>query len=127
MFWTTSKATVQLISLQQCNNVIMASCNKLGRRSIIRAARATTNNQPTNRAPIELARLIFAKNSQKYIFWGKNGRFCAKHPIYSGESKRHLLCIVFWVGHGTKWAGKTVFGYVAVLHISAIASRVLVL
>ena len=46
--------------------------------------RATTTNRPTNsnRAPNELARPICAQES---IFWGKNGRFWAKHPNYFGN------------------------------------------
>ena len=74
--------------------------------------RATTTNQPTNRAPNKLARLICAKES---IFWDKNGRFWAKHPNnFVREEKfwythirkplRHLSHIHLLVRHETKWA-----------------------
>ena len=68
--------------------------------------RATTTNQPTNRAPNEPARPIFAQES---ILWGKNGRFWAKHLNYFGIEQmflyphirkpiRHLIPIVSWSG-----------------------------
>ena len=80
--------------------------------------RATTTNQPTNRAPNESAGPICA---QEIIFWGTNGCFWAKHPNYfEREQKlwyphiwkppRHIVCIVFLVGQGTKWAKKKIFG-----------------
>ena len=45
------------------------------------------------------------------MFWGKNGRFWAKHPLGGSKSSgttrirktpRYLVPIVFLVGHGTK-------------------------
>ena len=68
--------------------------------------RATTTNQPTNRAPNELARPLYAQES---IFWGKNGRFLAKRPNYVGreqkfwypQSKNHwltLFALFYWLG-----------------------------
>ena len=51
-------------------------------------ARATTTNQPTNRAPNEPASPICAHAS---IFWVKNGRFWAKHSINRKQK--------FWYPH----------------------------
>ena len=76
--------------------------------------RATTTNQPTNRAPNEPARPLCAQES---IFWSKNGRFRAKHPYYVGREQkfwyphigkplRHLVRIVILVMHGGKWIRK---------------------
>ena len=50
--------------------------NKVNRCPAIHSPRATTTNQPTNRAPNEPARPIWS------IFWGKNGRLWAKNPYF---------------------------------------------
>ena len=72
---------------------------------------AKTTNQPTNRAPNEPERPLWAQES---IFGEKFGRFGARNPnFYGGEQKfwfphnekppRHLVRF-FSVGDGNKWA-----------------------
>ena len=54
------------------------------KRGLVRySPRATTTNQPTNRAPNELSRLMCRKS----IFWGRNSRFWAIHPYFIGREQ----------------------------------------
>ena len=66
--------------------------NTVGRRSIVRAARATRNNQPTN----EMIRqgLCIPKSGQKCILVDRNGLFWAKHPNFFKREQKILYHIL---------------------------------
>ena len=88
---------------------------KVGRRSIVRAACASTNNQLTDRIANEPTRPLFTKNGHKCLFWGNNMAVLGPNilifqvganvlvPTYQ---KKHLgtFFALFLVGHRTKWA-----------------------
>ena len=69
-------------------------------RISVRAARATTTNQPTNRAAIGPARTILAqkwqKNGQKCIFLGKMAVFWTKIQFIGEQSRKVFVASSLW-------------------------------